>query len=177
MVARQRQAGFTLVELLIVVAIIGMLAAIAIPGFRQYVAKSKTAEAANQIQKLCAGATAYFYLERLNNAGTALPRQFPVSVTSFETPTDCCSTAGQKCISSTVYENDEAWKALSFSIGDPHYYAPFYSADGTGLAFRAQTFGDLNCNTTYSMFERLGTGTENGEVSLSGAIYSLREWE
>ncbi len=177
MVARKRQAGFTLVELMIVVAIVGMLAAIAIPGFRRYVARSKTAEAANQIQKLCAGATAYFYLERLNNSGIPLPRQFPVSVTQFETPNDCCNATGRKCFDSTVYESDETWKALSFLIADPHYYAPFYSSDGTGLAFRAQTFGDLDCNTTYSMFERLGTGVDTGDVSLSGAIYSLREWE
>lgn len=46
---RYLEQGFTLVELMVVVAIIGILSAVAIPNFKKYQAKSKTTEAKMQL--------------------------------------------------------------------------------------------------------------------------------
>ena len=52
--------GFTLIELMIVVAIIGILAAIAIPNFLKFQAKSKQSEAKANLGAIFTGEVAYF---------------------------------------------------------------------------------------------------------------------
>jgi type IV pilus assembly protein PilA len=52
--------GFTLIELMIVVAIIGILAAIAIPNFLKFQAKSKQSEAKSNLGAIFTGEVSYF---------------------------------------------------------------------------------------------------------------------
>ena len=61
--------GFTLIELMIVVAIIGILAAIAIPNFLKFQAKSKMSEAKTNLGAIYTGQLSYL-------RGTELVRRF-----------------------------------------------------------------------------------------------------
>ncbi|XSF08192.1 prepilin-type N-terminal cleavage/methylation domain-containing protein [Myxococcus faecalis] len=56
----KKKGGFTLIELMIVVAIIGILAAIAIPNFIRFQAKSKQSEAKTNLKAIFTAQKAYF---------------------------------------------------------------------------------------------------------------------
>jgi len=56
----RNKKGFTLIELMIVVAIIGILAAIAIPNFLRFQAKSKQSEARELLSSVYTAQVAYF---------------------------------------------------------------------------------------------------------------------
>src|SRR5690606_2069197 len=65
----RKKSGFTLIELMIVVAIIGILAAIAIPAFIGYVRRSKTSEAASNLKNLFTAAAGYYNQENWDMRG------------------------------------------------------------------------------------------------------------
>lgn len=88
---RVPQQGFTLIELMIVVAVIGVLAALAYPSYKEYIAKSRRAEAK---AVLLSGQQwmERFYTENFrydkNSAGTAVTdaSQFPSRFTVSPVP-------------------------------------------------------------------------------------------
>ena len=57
---RTGQAGFTLIELMIAIAIVGVLAAIAVPAFANYLARARVSEAINYAQQCKTGFVEFY---------------------------------------------------------------------------------------------------------------------
>ena len=68
----KKSRGFTLIELMIVVAILGILAVIAIPALTRTMQRSKTSEARVQIAKMFDAASAYFNEEHVGRGQVEL---------------------------------------------------------------------------------------------------------
>lgn len=137
MISRLKKRGFTLIELMIVVAIIGILAAVAIPAFMDYMKKSKKTEASLQLNKIAKNSKVYYN----TNAGY-------VQGTAGVKPTTYNATG--KCKAETIdstWAADTVWAALDFQIDEPNLFK--YDYTGTAVAAaNAHAVGDLDCDTT-----------------------------
>ena len=166
--------AFTLVELMIVVAIVGVLAALAIYGVRRYVASAKTTEARNSLGAIAKSASAAF--DREGMAGTVLDlgerssRSDTLCVTSAPVPASTAGIAGRKYQSApSEWSTDPGWVCLKFQMKDPQYYQYQYVSNGTGEVtdgFVAYARGDLNGDGATSTFSIAGlvqgSGTGQG---------------
>jgi type IV pilus assembly protein PilA len=170
---------------MIVVAIVGILAVLAIYGVRKYLANAKTAEATNSLGQMAKNAEAAFEMEGMSSSilapgGTAgLSHQLCASATAT-VPSSAASIKGQK-YQSTVAEwnvggpTNTGFACLKFTMDSPQYYMYNYLASGTGASgdsFSAIANGDLNGDGVLSTFQITGAVNTNMVLNIAPNLYS-----
>ena len=168
-----KKRGFTLIELMTVVVIIGVLASVAMPLVAKYLKKSKTAEAAVNLRKIYDGEVIYYLEEKTDAGGLLFSKKFAAL-----SATPPVSTLGADKRPGNFEE--AGWGAIRFNPDGPVLFSYETSAGGEGpeARFTARAMGAVDKDTKTSLFERGGSvDTAPGEVSGGAAIYMLDELE
>lgn len=134
---KKSSTGFTILLVVLVacpigVAMVGVLAAIAIPAFVGYVARSKTSEATSNLAEIARRMESY----RAEFGRYPSARANP--------PTPSCNLQ--------LFPPDESWAQIGFSPFDPVRYS--YEAEGDTDRYVIRARGDLDCDGIYSLYER-----------------------
>jgi type IV pilus assembly protein PilA len=177
--AMRKQEGFTLIELMIVVAIIGILAAIAIPNFLNYQMKSRQSEAKTNVMSIKTSQLAFQGERGCFASNAAMPAAMPFGgaatlwpVAQFTpsapaTQATFCTVGGTSTLplwsdlgwvpsGPTRYQYTTASTAAITPLGTvltgacPAMAAPVGAPTNAG--FMAEALGDLNGNAVISRY-------------------------
>ena len=175
--------GFTLIELMVVVAILGILVAVAVPAFVKYARRTKTAEAEQMLAYIFRQGTAYYTGERVAGQGTG------ILIAADCVPDNAGPTPGAPAPDQTRHTADfpaasPTWESLQIHTGDALYFVyTFDTTAGTTCnlrnadAFTARAEGDQDGDGIRSLIERAAWANPNAEIQGSAGIFVAAETE
>ncbi|MCP4599674.1 MAG: type II secretion system protein [Proteobacteria bacterium] len=148
---------------MIVTAIIGILAAVAVPAFMNYSTRTKTSEAVLNIRVISEGAIVYFEAEQSGGRSHFLP------LNKIRTPKDVSKGVKNKIDSIILvsFKADPTWIGLNFTPNDDFYYSYSFASDCQGVlclddkTATISAFGDLDGDGVISTFSTTMTVIES----------------
>jgi prepilin-type N-terminal cleavage/methylation domain-containing protein len=133
--SRVPERGFSLIELLVTVAILGVLASIAIPSFIGYMRKTQRTEASLAVDKMVKNVRVFH----------ATKKRFPLSTSTLPALSPCDTGTGKtNQTGKNTWFADPGWAELEFFVDEPGYFQYDWIVSG-GIG-TARAISDLNCD-------------------------------
>ncbi len=119
MTTKMKQRGMTLIELVVVIMIVGILAAVAIPSYRQYVMRSQRADAKDALLALATQQEKHYlqcnaYAEILDNATNCAAGEIQAADVSkngwYELEADAPNPATGFTVTATAINGENQWQ-------------------------------------------------------------------
>ena len=169
--ASKNQAGATLIELILTVALIGILSSVAIVSFLRYTRKSKAAEAPINIKAIATGALAWYSADHSDQQGRPLPKHFPNAKSPWEVRADknnepWARVCGLFKKNVTTWHR-APWTQLRFSIAKAHWYHYHFDQSGVNenATYTIEANSDLDCDGVLSTYKTVGiVHKKSGEI-------------
>ena len=128
--------GFTLIELMVVIAIVAILAAVALPSYTDYVRRGKITEATSTLSELRLRAEKYFADNRSYQSGTAV---------GFSTATDSTQYFTYACVAAT----SDTFTCTATGVGDLSGFAYTINESNVRTSVFTSVPGFSNCGTRW----------------------------
>jgi prepilin-type N-terminal cleavage/methylation domain-containing protein len=175
---RLRRSGFTLIELMIVVTILGILAAVAVPTFITYMRRAKAAEAPVLLKAVFERTATYYYPERSERG-----------VTGNHTAACVVASADNAVTPRDEKQRGDYTGASWYSLGYTHEYSYYrLEIDNPGgerchvvanvsNVYTLRARGNLDGDGDLSLFELAVASNGENELYRSRGLYVVSETE